>query len=350
MNSLAAPAAAATAVLGVLVAVLLVAVAAVHSTRARRLAAAQGNRAELMALVYDLLDDGDTDAVVAAPRDLDEVLLHLLPQLRGADREAIQTALTRRGVVARAAADLDARAAWRRGRAATLLGSTAGRDHLARLTALLADRSLEVRCAAARALGRVGDPAAVHGLLASLTTARPLPAGVVGMAVLDLGTAVLPALRATLVTGSPAARALSADVVGVHGDLAATAALVDLLTDARQPEDVRRAAATALGRIGDPAATDPLAQVLFDAALPPLQRAAAEALGRIGDPAGAPALLAGLTCPAREVAAACDDALVALGPEGSAVLADAAARGGPLGTAAAATLDATPQPGRLVGV
>jgi hypothetical protein len=350
VNSLAAPAAVATAVLGVLVVVLLVAVAAVHTTRARRLAAAEENRAGLMALVHDLLDDGDTDAVVAAPRDLDEVLLHLLPQLRGADREAIQTALTRRGVVARAAADLDARAAWRRGRAATLLGSTAGRDHLARLTALLADRSLEVRCAAARALGRVGDPAAVHGLLASLTTARPLPAGVVGMAVLDLGTAVLPALRATLVTGSPAARALSADVVGVHGDLAATAALVDLLADDRQPEDVRRAAATALGRIGDPAATDPLAQVLFDAALPLLQRAAAEALGRIGDPAGAPALLAGLTCPAREVAAACDDALVALGPEGSAVLADATARGGPLGTAAAATLDATPQPGRLVGV
>ncbi|SNS98466.1 HEAT repeat [Geodermatophilus pulveris] len=350
MSSLAAPAAVATAVLGVLVVVLLVAVAAVHTTRARRLAAAQGSRAGLMALVHDLLDDGDDEAVVAAPRDLDEVLLHLLPQLRGADREAIQTALTRRGVVARAAADLDARAAWRRGRAATLLGSTAGRDHLARLTALLADRSLEVRCAAARALGRVGDPAAVHGLLASLTTARPLPAGVVGMAVLDLGTAVLPALRATLVTGSPAARALSADVVGVHGDLAATSALVDLLTDARQPEDVRRAAATALARIGDPAATDPLARVLLDAALPPLQRAAAEALGRIGDPAGAPALLAGLTCPAREVAAACDDALVALGPEGAAVLADAAGRGGPLGTAAAATLDATSQPGRLVGV
>jgi len=349
VNSLAAPAAVATAVLGVLVVVLLVAVAAVHTSRARRLVAARENRAELMAVVYDLLDDGDEQAVVDAPADLDEVLLHLLPQLRGADREAIQTALTRRGVVARAVADLDARAAWRRGRAATLLGSTAGRDHLARLTALLADRSVEVRCAAARALGRVGDPAAVHGLLASLTTARPLPAGVVGMAVLDLGTPVLPALRATLVTGSPTARALSADVVGLHGDVIAGPALAELLTDPRQPEDVRRAAATALGRIGDPGSTDPLAEVLVDVALPALRRAAAEALGRIGDPTGAPALLAGLTCPAREVAAACGDALVALGPEGSAVLADAAARGGPLGAAAAATLDAAPRPGLLVG-
>ncbi|SDN57983.1 HEAT repeat domain-containing protein [Geodermatophilus sp. DSM 45219] len=350
MNSLAAPAAAATAVLGTLVVVLLVAVAAVHTLRARRLSDAEERRADLMALVHDLLDDGDGDAVVAAPADLDEVLLHLLPQLRGADREAIQTALTRRGVVARAVADLDARAAWRRGRAATLLGSTAGRDHLARLTALLSDRSREVRCAAARALGRVGDPAAVHGLLASLTTARPLPAGVVGMAVLDLGTAVLPALRATLVTGSPAARALSADVVGLHGDVAATAALAELLTDPRQPEDVRRAAATALGRIGDPAATGPLTEVLVDAALSGLRRAAAEALGRIGDPAAAPVLLAGLTCPAREVAAACGDALGELGAEGTAVLTDAAARGGPLGAAAALTLEAVPQPGRLVGV
>ncbi|WP_448611069.1 HEAT repeat domain-containing protein [Geodermatophilus sp. URMC 60] len=349
MNPLAAPAAVATAVLGALVVVLLVMVAAVHTTRARRLASAAENRAELMALVHDLLDDGDTDAAAAAPPDLDEVLLHLLPQLRGADREAIQTALTRRGVVARAVADLDARAAWRRGRAATLLGSTAGRDHLARLTALLSDRSLEVRCAAARALGRVGDPAAVHGLLASLTTARPLPAGVVGMAVLDLGTAVLPALRATLVTGSPAARALSADVVGLHGDVVASPALAELLTDPRQPEDVRRAAATALGRIGDPGSTEPLAEVLVDATLPALRRAAAEALGRIGDPAGAPTLLAGLTCPAREVAAACGDALVALGPEGESLLSDAAARGGPIGAAAAATLDAVPRRGRLVG-
>jgi HEAT repeat protein len=349
VNSLAAPAAVATAVLGVLVVVLLVAVAAVHTTRARRLAAAEENRAGLMALVHDLLDDGDPDAVTAAPPDLDEVLLHLLPQLRGADREAIQTALTRRGVVARAAADLDARAAWRRGRAATLLGSTAGRDHLARLTALLADRSIEVRCAAARALGRVGDPAAVHGLLAALTTARPLPAGVVGMAVLDLGTAVLPALRATLVTGSPAARALSADVVGLHGDVVACPALAELLTDPRQPEDVRRAAATALGRIGDPGCTEPLADVLVDVALSALRRAAAEALGRIGDPTGAPALLAGLTCPAREVAAACGDALVALGAEGESLLSDAAARGGPIGAAAAATLDAVPRRGRLVG-
>jgi HEAT repeat protein len=349
VNPLAAPAAVATVVLGVLVVVLLVAVAAVHTTRARRLASAAENRAELMALVHELLDDGDADAVAAAPPDLDEVLLHLLPQLRGADREAIQAALTRRGVVARAAADLDARAAWRRGRAATLLGSTAGRDHLARLTALLADRSIEVRCAAARALGRVGDPAAVHGLLAALTTARPLPAGVVGMAVLDLGTAVLPALRATLVTGSPAARALSADVVGLHGDVVACPALAELLTDPRQPEDVRRAAATALGRIGDPGCTEPLADVLVDVTLPALRRAAAEALGRIGDPAGAPALLAGLTCPAREVAAACSDALVVLGADGESLLSDAAARGGPLGAAAAATLDAVPRHGRLVG-
>ena len=86
MNSLAAPAAVATAVLGALVVVLLVAVAAVHTSRARRLAAARENRAELMAMVYDLLDDGDEQAVVDAPADLDEVLLHLLPQLRGADR------------------------------------------------------------------------------------------------------------------------------------------------------------------------------------------------------------------------------------------------------------------------
>ena len=86
MNPLAAPAAVATAVLGVLVVVLLVVVAAVHTTRARRRAATEADRAELMDLVHDLLDDGDPEAVTAAPPGLDDVLLHLLPQLRGADR------------------------------------------------------------------------------------------------------------------------------------------------------------------------------------------------------------------------------------------------------------------------
>src|SRR5215218_2608076 len=107
---------------------------------------------------------------------------------------------------------------------------------------------------------------------------------VFGIALLDLATPVLPSPRASLVSGPPAARALSADVVGLHGDVVACPALAELLTDPRQPEDVRRAAATALGRIGDPGCTEPLADVLVDVALPALRRAAAEALGRIGDP------------------------------------------------------------------
>jgi HEAT repeat protein len=239
-------------------------------------------------------------------------------------------------VVARAAGDLRARAAWRRGRAATLLGSTASRWFTAELSALLADRNGEVRCAAARALGKAGDPAAIGALLASLDAARPLPAGIVGMAVLDLGTPVLPALRAALAGGGPGARTLAAEVLGLHGDLAAAPALEGLLAAAGQPAAVRRAAAGALGRIGSPTSTPVLLTAL---GVPALTATAAEALGRIGDPFALPALTAGLSAARPEVRTACAGALGALGAEGRAALAGAAAGTGSAAAAARAALD-----------
>jgi HEAT repeat protein len=234
----------------------------------------------------------------------------------------LQGVLADRGVVDRAAADLGARAAWRRGRAASLLGSSGSRSFTAQLTVLLGDRDPEVRCAAARALGKSGDPSAVTGLLVALHAEPPLPAGVVGMAVLDLGTPALPALRQALADGGPAARAVAAELLGLHGDLAASGALEVLVRDRECPVPVRRAAAGALGRIGSPSATDALVRVL---GTPPLSATAAEALGRIGDPFALPALVAGLAASGPETRAACANALAALGEEGRQALTSAAA-------------------------
>ena len=330
-----------------LVALLLVAVGVTHTLRRRRADGALRRRAELRPLVLALLA-GDPDGaepapdVVGAPAELDTVVLELLPSLRGADRAVLQRVLAERGVVARAAADLTARAAWRRGRAAALLGATSGSHHTAALTLLLGDRSLAVRCAATRSLGKSGDPSAVPPLLSALTAARPLPHGVVGMALLDIGTPALPALREAARCGSPEAQALVIELLGVHGDLVAAGVLESVLADRERSTVVRRAAAVALGRIGSPRPADTLSRVLAHSVAPDLRSATAEALGRIGDPAALPALTAGLTAPEGEVRAACADALVALGAEGREWLGTLAGGAGPAADAARAALDAAP--------
>ena len=334
-----------------LIVVLLLAVALSHAGRVSREARDARRRAELTPVIYDLLDGEDVlPDVAGAPAVLDEVVLHLLPQLRGSDRKVLQGVLVSRGVVQRAAASLTARAAWRRGRAAMLLGSTASIEQTPGLVALLGDRSPDVRSAAARALGKAGDATAAPALLAALTTDRPLPSGIVGMALLDLGTEALPVLREALVTGPPPVGALAAGLLGLHGDLSATPALGVVLQDGDAPVEVRRAAAEALGRIGAPRATGALAGVLAFAPDPHLRSAAAEALGRIGHPAGTPALVAGLAATDLTVRAACADALVT-SPEGRAWLEQLADGSGPSAVAARGALDAVAvRPRRLQAV
>ena len=334
-----------------LVVVLLAAVALEHALRTRRLTRETRRRAELTPLVHSLLDDGaDAAALAAAPRLLDDLVLDLLPQLRGADRTALQTVLLERGVVTRAAGELTSRGAARRGRAATLLGNAASAEHIGNLVELLGDRSAEVRSATARALGKTGDPAAVGPLLAAVAARPGLPPGIAGMALLDLGAAALPSLRAALDAGTPVVQSLAAELIGLHGDPVAAAALTTVVGDDRREPEVRRAAAQALGRIGSPTATAALAAALRDGQDARLQCAAAEALGRIGDPAGLDALITGLRSPGGvDVRGACADALALIGEQGRIRLAAHAVLHGPAGEAARSALDVltlTRRPGR----
>ncbi len=350
MSSLSAAAVVATSVLTAAVLLLLAAVAVEHARRGRRQARDERRRTELTPLVYAALDDGEdgADALAGlerAPAPLDDLVLDLLPQLRGADRAALGRLLVRRGVVARAAGDLSARAPWRRGRAAALLGNAADPEHTAALTALLADRAADVRCAAARALGKAGDALAAGPLLHALARSRPVPAGVVGMALLDLGTPVLPDLRAAVADPpSASAQALAADLLGLHGDVEALGLLLGLVGDRARPAAVRCSAATALGRIGVPAATPALAAALAETAVPALRRAAAEALGRIGDDAAIDALAAAVDGNDDAVRAECADALAAAGEDGRARLAAHAWRAGVVGETARAALSNRPRP------
>jgi HEAT repeat protein len=348
----------ATAVLTGATLLLLAAVAVEHARRARRSERDARRRAELTPLVHAALDgeDGEAQAgLETAPALLDDLVLDLLPQLRGADRAALGRLLVRRGVVARAAGDLSARAPWRRGRAAALLGNAADPGHTAALAVLLADRDAAVRCAAARALGKAGDPEAAGPLLRAVSRSRRVPAGVVGMALLDLGTPVLPALRAAVTDPpSPAAQALAADLLGLHGDLAALDLLTGPAADPTRPVAVRCSAVTALGRLGSPAATPVLAAALAEPGAPTLRRAAAEALGRIGDDAALAVLVAAVTgssptgvpAPAPDAGARadCADALAGAGEEGRSRLAAFAWHAGPVGEAARAALSNRARP------
>lgn len=324
-----------------LVVLLLLSVGGAHVARRSRERRDVARRAELTPLVYTLLDGEESASSLAgAPAVLDDVVLHLLPQLRGNDRQVLRDLLIARGVVDRASEQLSARAPWRRGRAAMLLGATGSTRYTPDLVTLLEDRSPDVRSAATRALGKAGDVAAVPYLLAALTGSSAVPSGIIGMALLDLGTSALPALRTALESAEAPARALSASLLGLHGDLPAVTPLTAALDDAGTPTEVRLAAAGALGRIGAPQAADALARVTVLAADPALRAAAAEALGRIGDPDCVPALAAGMTAADLRVQTACADALASIGPEGRERLAVLAAQDGPAAPAARAALDA----------
>ncbi len=86
-----------------------------------------------------------------------------------------------------------------------------------------------------------------------------------------------------------------------------------LSTLARDPDvDVRREAASALGRLGDPAALTPLSDLLTD----PnnfLRAVAARAIGELGDPAAKPVLRAAVEDPAAQVSDAAAKSLTVLG-------------------------------------
>jgi hypothetical protein len=150
----------------------------------------------------------------------------------------------------------------------------------------------------------------------------------------------LSALREALRYGSPCDQVLAAEQLGLLGDGTGTGVLESAASDEDRPVVVRRAAATALGRIGWTRSTDPLSRVLAHSSDPGLRCAAAEALGRIGDPAALPALTAGMASSAEDVRRTCAEALGALGAEGREWLGVLAAGGGAAAEAARAALEA----------
>ena len=161
-----------------------------------------------------------------------------------------------------------------------------------------------VREAAAAALGRIGDAAAVPGLLAALRDAEWSVREVAAAALKQIGTPAVPGLLAALGDANADVRRAAAWALGQIGNAAAVPGLLAALGDASWY--VREAAAWALGRIGAPAVPG-LLHALRDADWR-VRWAAARALGQIGDATAVPGLLHALDddaeCLVRQVAAA----------------------------------------------
>jgi HEAT repeat protein len=221
----------------------------------------------------------------------------------------------------------------------------AGAPAVPALIQALGDSDWDVRCAAAEALGKLGDPQAVPALSvwahagedaardALQTLGHPmldLPQAVAQVAahgawgvliraltctqvrevVVGLGAPAVPALIQALGNSDSAVRRAAAEALGAIGDPQAIPALIQALGD--DWGNVRFAAAEALGKLGDPQAVPALIQALGDD-WGNVRFAAAEALGKLGDPQAVPALIQALGDSGWDVRCAAAEALGKLG-------------------------------------
>lgn len=250
---------------------------------------------------------------------LEPTVAAMLGKVSGRARTALVRLYEMRGSAAQAVADLGSRSAVRRGRAAQVLGQLRHRPATPSLCRLLDDRDREVRLAAARALGRTGDPAAVPHLLRSLHGPRAVSPKIVTAALTSLGADAWHRLAAGLQDPAPLVRAVAVEVLGVTGAIARTPDIVRALREDPETE-VRIRAARALGRLGMPDGLEPLLAAIRPGQPAAPRIVAAGALGSLGAEAATGPLAALLGDPDPHVAGTVARALLRLGPTGEAAL------------------------------
>lgn len=261
--------------------------------------------------------------------------------MRGAPAEELASVLLAHGAVDRAPHDLSHRSTIRRARAAHVLGLCHVGAALPLVVDALRDPAPEVRVAATRALGRLGEPSAAAALLAAVGAERAVPAGPAADALEQMGTGIAGALRDGLLAVNPTTRTVAAYLV-VKGSFTRSTDLLRLSLATDEDAVVRAAAAVALGRMGRPADVSVLLDSAGSRQPSELRRACASALGDLGDASAVDGLRALLADPDPRLAEIAATSLLRLGPVGRTAL-DAAPANASIETArAVARLQGSP--------
>ncbi len=241
-----------------------------------------------------------------------------LTLVKGEAHAALVDALEVAGVLDRARRQAGSFGATRRCRGVELLGRAARAGDRSVVEACLQDRDPEVRIVAARALGRIGDPAAAPALIAAAASDRPVPLAIAGQSLAELGPGTTSLLEAALVGGPPLAQALAAEVLGLLQTPSAVGALLEAVG---RGGEVQIRATRSLGRIGSPRAVPLLTDIVAHDPAWANRAVAARALGAIGDSSCVEVLARALDDERYEVAVNAGAALAQLGPRGQIQLA-----------------------------
>lgn len=288
--------------------------------------------AELDELATTTTQKGDVGLAV------DDLAIGMMSKLRGEDRRILRDLLVERGAFVRARNRTRSVIAARRARAVELLGDGEVHAAMPEVTRLLDDRNVEVRKAAARALGKLGVPESVPVLMRALKRGR-VPTSVVGMAILHIGLAATDDLSASLLADEPIERRTAVDCLGSLGALQAVSAVARLI-DQETNDDVSRAAIRALGRIGSPTGMEALTGLGPDTSAE-VRAEAATALGWIGGDAAVAGLEVALGDSDPVVIRAATGSLRRLGRPGVDMLQALASSDGQAGAFAREALDLT---------
>jgi HEAT repeat protein len=294
--------------IGFLVMVLLCARRMHAQTRLREELAAR-DRAEPVLLA--LLDGDEVEARESADdAALAAMLSELSPSVAGETRRAIARHFESSGAIGRAARGLSHPLSHRRAESAAALGDMCSDQAEAALLMALNDRDPDVRLAATRSLGRLRTRAAVIPILHSLAC-RHVPRAVAANAVLTIGAAALPGLRALIGTQHPTTRAAAVELLGRLGNPRDGESLRGKLTD--DAPLVRERACEALAHIGADDVGQALEELLADD-VRNVRAAAAAALATVGSHSNASRLLEIVHDDCAEVAEIAAASLAAIAP------------------------------------
>jgi HEAT repeat protein len=280
----------------------------------------------LAPVIERLLQGADTQR---AAEELRPVIARLGPQarpvaawlvldgLREADagtRDVVRQVLAEFGAVELAERATRRWMPWRRALACEFLGTIGTEGSVDVILLRLSDRRAEVRSAAARALGKLGHPAAAGPLTELFLQQEGVPTGVAYDALSRLGAAGAGAFRQGLESPRVSVRVTSCFGIAAHAETLASGQAVALLEQRlRRDEEpwVRAGAASAMRSLPGDAAPGALLEAVHDP-VPAVRRSAAKALAAFDDPAAVAALGPLTSDEDRETALRAAESLLAL--------------------------------------